>query len=118
VGPEWNGRTVRLKLIPFNYQSPPKFGGRIGYVPAFATEPFGETYYFAALVMPPQGPKSPSIAVSWFGATISEPLREGDEVEAEGRVLLAPGSALAAYWLRIEKARKVVPRTSDIPAFF
>jgi hypothetical protein len=118
LGPEWEGRTVRLRLIAFNYQCPPKYGGRIGYLPEFATDPERETYYFAALVMPPHLPKFTPIAVSWFGATINEPLREGDEVEAEGRVILAPGSALAAYWLRIDKARKIVPRTTDVPAFF
>lgn len=119
LGPEWHGRMVRLRLIPFNYQCPPKYGGAIGYMPAFATDPNRETYYYAALLLPPGHPKEhATLAVSWFGAVVNERLREGDEVEAEGRVLPESGNAIATYWIQIEKARKVVPRTSDVPAFF
>jgi hypothetical protein len=109
---------VRLRLIAQNYQCPPKFGGRIGYMPDFATEPAGPTYYYATLLVPRGGGlEHVSIAVTWFGATLNESLREGDEVEAEGRLMLAAGIPIATYWVRIEKARKVVVRSSEIPAF-
>jgi hypothetical protein len=113
---------VRLRILVLNYQCPPKFGGRIGYMPDFATDPARETYYYAALLVPRNGKVDHvPIAVAWFGATVSERLREGDEVEAEGRIWLAPAKPLAAYWaywVHIDKARKVLPRSSEIPAFF
>ena len=31
---------------------------------------------------------------------------------------LAPGNAVATYWVRIDKARKVLARSSEVPAFF
>jgi hypothetical protein len=119
LGPEWEGKAVRLRLVAFNYHCPPKYGGPIGYMPRFATDPNRETYYYAALVLtPPDARKHVTIAVSWFGAVVNERLREGDEVDVEGRVLLAPGNVIATYWLHVAKARKVVPRTSEVPAFF
>jgi hypothetical protein len=115
----WEGRPVRLRLMALNYQCPPKYGGRIGYMPEFATDPARETYYYAALLVK-RGHEVQylPIAVTWFGATLSERLREGDEIEAQGRLLLAPGNMVATYWMRIEKARKVLARSSEIPALF
>ena len=110
---------MRLRLMALNYQCPPKYGGRIGYMPEFATDPARETYYYATLLVR-RGDKLDHlpIAVAWFGATVSEQLREGDEVEAEGQLRLAPGNAVTTYWVHIEKARKVVVRSSEVPAFF
>lgn len=116
--PDWEGRTVRLRLMVLNYQCPPKFGGRVGYVPEFATEPKGPTYYYAALlVRRADSVEHVRIGVSWSGATLNEELREGDEVEAEGGLMLAAENPIATYWVRIEKARKVAVRSSEIPAF-
>lgn len=116
--PDWEGRSVRLRLMALNYQCPPKYGGRIGYVPDFATDPGSETYYYATLLIHRDGRlQHLSIAVAWAGATLTEPLREGDEIEAEGRLRLANGNQVAPYWVRIEKARKVSLRSSEIPPF-
>jgi 4-amino-4-deoxy-L-arabinose transferase-like glycosyltransferase len=116
---KWAGRSIRLRLVALNYQCPPKFGSRIPYMPAFATDPARETYYYATLLVP-RGPSIEHlpIAVSWFGATINERAREGDEIEAEGVISLAPANQIARYWVHIDKARKVTARTSDIPVFF
>ena len=117
--PEWEGRSVRLRLMAFNYQCPPKFGGAIPYMPEFATDPATETYYYATLlVRHGDSVQHLPIAVAWRGATINERLREGDEVEAEGRLRLAKGNIVAPYWVHIEKARKVLVRSSEIPPFF
>jgi hypothetical protein len=114
--PDWAGRRVRLRLIAHNYQCPPKWGG--GYVPDFASQPAGPTFYYTTLLVPRGGElEQVPIAVTWFGATLNEPLREGDEVEAEGRLLLAAENLVATYWVRIEKARKVAVRSLEIPAF-
>jgi hypothetical protein len=117
--PEWEGRAVRMRFFLMNYQCPPKFAGRVSHVPAFTTEPGGPIFYCGAFKVP--GGKDTDtlpIAVAWFGATLNEPLREGDEVEAEGRLLVAPPTTLATYWLRIDKARKIVGPMSGIPKFF
>jgi hypothetical protein len=119
LDPTWADLSVRLRLIAFNYQCPPKYGGRIDYMPAFATDPARETYYYATLLVNRgQQLERLPIGVAWFGATVNERLREGDEVEAEGQLLLAPANPIARYWVRIEKARRVLVRSSEIPAFF
>jgi hypothetical protein len=114
----WEGRSVRLRLTALNYQCPPKYGGRVSYMPEFTTDPARETYYYATLLVSREGKlEHVPIGVTWFGATVNEPLHEGDEVEAEGQLLLAPQNSVAKYWVRIEKARKVPVRSSEIPAF-
>jgi hypothetical protein len=126
LGPEWEGKTVRVRFTVLNYHCPPKWAGRISYMPDFSTDPGRETYYYGALPMTDAAlamradddqPEYVTLGVSWFGAIVNEGLREGDEVEAEGSVLIAADNPVATYWLRLGKAVKVVPRTSDVPAF-
>jgi hypothetical protein len=111
------GAPVRLRLIAWNYQSPPKWAGRVAYMPEFATDPARETYYYASLLVQRDGAVTAMpIGVAWFGATANEKLREGDEVEAEGTLVQAtPDNAIAKYWIHIRKATKV-PRSIDVPA--
>ena len=114
----WEGQKVRLRFIALNYQCPPKWGGRIGYMPEFTTDPERETYYSAYLLVRRGSDwNRVPIGVTWFGATVNEGLREGDEVDAEGELLAAPPNMIATYWVRIAKARKVVHRSTEIPAF-
>src|SRR5262249_34077269 len=51
-GQDLEGRVVRLRFIVSNYMMPPKFAGRVGYMPAFSTDPNGDTYYYAYLLNP------------------------------------------------------------------
>ena len=125
----WDGRRVRLRLMALNYQCPPKYAGELEYLPHFATDPAGETYYCATLLVNRSGMiEHLPIGVRWSGATMNQVLREGDEVEAEGTLLVPAVKQLSPYltvfasywryWVNIERARRVPVRTTEIPAFF
>jgi hypothetical protein len=116
----WQDRPVRLRFIVTNYMLPPKFAGPVGWMPAMTTDPGGETYYYGYERMNRAGtpPAVRVVGITLFGATVSEPLREGDEVEAEGRIVLVRRTTVATFWIQIVRARKLPTRPSEIPAFY
>jgi 4-amino-4-deoxy-L-arabinose transferase-like glycosyltransferase len=96
------GERVRTRVIVTNYLLPPKNDNDRPEVPWWAAISRRESYYHAHFL------EGGTIAVTYFGAMTSEPLREGDAVEIEGVLLEvhAPGTALRYYtdwWLRAEK---------------
>jgi hypothetical protein len=113
-------RLVRLRFIVSNYMMPPKFLGRVGYVPAFATDPNGETFYYAYLLNPhnPSETLKPSVGVSLSGSTVSEPLREGDSVDGEGVVLLVQPGLIYPYWVRLSRIRKLPFEHKYLPPLY
>jgi hypothetical protein len=117
---QWQGKTVRLRFFATNYMMPPKFAGRVGWMPDFTTDPARETYYYGyQRVTGPNGPQPfRVVGVSLFGAEVSEPLREGDEVEAEGLVNSVLKTPVATYWIQVTRARKLPTPSSEAPAFF
>jgi hypothetical protein len=98
---------------------PPKFAGPVGYMPAFSTDPNGDTYYYAYLVNPrnPSETLKPSIGVSLVGSVVSEPLREGDAVDGEGVVLLVQPGTFYPYWVRLSRIRKLPYPHKYLPSF-
>ena len=113
-------RLVRLRFIVSNYMMPPKFVGRIGYVPAFATDPNAETFYYAYLLNPrnPSQTLKPSLGVSLAGSIVSEPLHEGDAVDGQGLVLLVQSDALFPYWVQLSRIRKLPFSRGSLPSFY
>jgi len=118
--PNLDRRVVRLRFIVSNYMMPPKFAGRVGYLPEFATDPSGETFYYAYLLDPrnPSQTLKPSIGVSLAGSTISEPLHEGDAVDGEGLLLLVQPGAFCPYWVRLSRIHKLPFPHKYLPSLY
>jgi hypothetical protein len=97
------GERVRLRAFLTNYQLPPKNDADRKEVPWFAALPWRETYYHASVL------GGGTVGVTYFGAMLGSPLREGDLVEIEGVLLVTPkpgGGPLRYYtdwWLKADK---------------
>jgi hypothetical protein len=110
------GQPVRLRGMLTNYMYPPKFAGAVGWVPAFATEPAGPTfYYLTPLQSDLRSPASSTVGVSFLGAEVSAELREGDAVDLEGTLLHVDRAS--GLWVRAERVVKLPIDRRELPAF-
>jgi len=118
--PILEGQVVRLRVIVTNYMMPPKFAGPVPYLPAFSTDPNGEPFYYAYLFNPanPADHVPYMVGVSLVGSTISEPLHEGDAVDAMGLVLWDRPGVLFPYWVHLSRIRKLPIARESLPKFF
>jgi hypothetical protein len=98
------GQRVRATYIVSNEMYPPKFQGFVPWLPRFASDPRGETYYFG------YWPEGHSIGVAYTGAAVEAGVREGDAVEVEGVVIAEGSGDEAPYWVRAEKVRRLRTR--------
>ena len=108
------GERVRLRALVTNEQLPPKNDTDRREVPWFAAHPRRETYYHATVVGP-----GGTVGVTYFGAMLGSPLREGDLVEIEGVLLVTPkpgGGPLRYYtdwWLKADKVVRLADGAGD-----
>jgi dolichyl-phosphate-mannose-protein mannosyltransferase len=117
-GPLAAGDLVRARCMITNYMAPPKSVGRVPGVPAFASDPSRETYYFTyQLTGEPRPRIAATIGVTFQGAVLSEPLREGDAVDIEGEVVWFDSGASPPLWLQARRVRKLPIAASDLPPF-
>lgn len=117
------GEKVRLTCRATNYMLPPKTYQSIPYIPAFASDPMRETFYYGYNPATGQS-RSLSIPIVWrekyvpityFGAAADCLIREDDLVEVEARIIfIDKNSPLAAeeernnqVWLKAEKVRRI-----------
>ncbi|HEY3160318.1 MAG TPA: hypothetical protein VGJ78_15240 [Vicinamibacterales bacterium] len=113
------GQRVRILGMLTNYMYPPKFAGAVGWVPSFATDPVGPTFYYLA-GMGPDGTRVGTrfaVGVTFRGAQISEPLREGDAVEVAGEVLQDDRQGPSGLWLRALLIKKLPISADRLPPF-
>jgi hypothetical protein len=99
------GQRIRMMLVPSNYMWPPKFAGKVDWVPDFATDPHGETFYLADLIQDSR-PRIGQVAVSYFGARLNSTIREGDHVDVEGTLLLSQPGKWPDFWVRAHKVQQ------------
>lgn len=110
------GARARALIMVSNYMCPPKYAGPVPSVPAFASDPSGPQYFYGYLVTADARPQIGSpVGVTFSGAELSEPLREGDVAEVEAMV--AHRSDALGVWLRVERARKLAVARASTPAF-
>ncbi len=95
-----NGDRVRLRCKVTNYMLPPKKYGSHDFLPAFASDPSRENFYYA---YPLEGG---IIGMTYFGTSMNTQIREGDIVEIEGIILLYQRNTTLSnldFWLKAEK---------------
>lgn len=112
------GKRVRLRCLLSNYMYPPKFVGPVDGIPAFATDPGGPIFYYGYLLTRGATPSlGPVVGLTFTGARLIEPVREGDAVEIEGEVLRGAADAGAGFWLRAIVIKKLAVPAAALPPF-
>ncbi len=113
------GQHVAFRCMVSNNMYPPKFAGQVPNLPAFATDPNRETYYYASVLNEANPPAVLGIvAVSFRGAVFNRVIREGEAVEVEGEVLaLQTLAGTAPAWIRVTHARALGLSPSYLPPY-
>lgn len=112
------GQKVRARAMLSNYMLPPKFAGSVPWLPTFVSDPQREGYFFAYLLGPvATGGTGEWIGVTFVGAQVSEPLREGDAVDLAGVLLHLPAGDKQGYFVRAEAVRRLPVDSSALPPF-
>ncbi|MEO8360830.1 MAG: hypothetical protein ABI672_12435 [Vicinamibacteria bacterium] len=96
------GDRVRFTGRVSNYMLPPKFAGQVPYLPAFASDPSREQYYYAF----PNDSAPGFVGLTLFGATANTLIRENQLVDIEGPILYVDTTNTllpAWYWMRAER---------------
>jgi len=107
-----NGQTIRVRVKVSNYMFPPKYAGAVPWIPKFATDPKRETYYYA---YPLEGG---NIGMSFFGARLDSPVREGDVVEVEGAIgYKNEHSDRPKFWIKAKKLKSLVNNTDKLRTY-
>lgn len=113
-----SGDLVRLRCMLSNYMFPPKGTGAVPGLPAFATDPRRETYYYAYLLSDADRPVIVgTIPLAFLGAETSDGLREGDVAEVEASVVSIEPQGMAQLWLHARRVKKLPLLVSQLPAF-
>jgi hypothetical protein len=96
------GDRIRFRCRVTNDMLPPRWIGRISYLPSFAWDPARETYYYSY----PADSAPGACGLSLFGATTNGEVRENDMVDVEGTILYVDreNQSLAVwFWVKADK---------------
>jgi len=103
------GERVIVSFTVSNYMLPPKFHQPMPYMHPPATDPRGPHYFYAYESTPGLHHEGRRLGVTFFGATLSEMIHEGDTIEAEGVIeairdpQIDPTRLGPLVWMRILK---------------
>lgn len=112
------GSRARARVMLSNYMYPPKFVGPVTFVPPFATDRGAPQYYFAYLLSADEQPLlGPPLGVTFAGAQLNEPVREGDAAELEGVIEHSAPRSVTGYWMRVTKVRRLPIARERMPVF-
>jgi hypothetical protein len=112
------GDRVRVRCMVTNYMYPPKHVGPVPEVPAFASDPEGDVYFFAYLLVEDRPPVlTGTIGVTFHGAQQRELVREGDAVEIEGEIVYGATQGDTSFWLRAERVQRLPLPPAELPPF-
>jgi len=107
------GRRIRVKLITSNNMFPPKYAGRVPWVPEFASNPGSETYYMGDMF--PELSQGGRVGITYFGARLNAIVREGDYVDVEGTLILSQPGKWPDFWVKAHKVKLDSLAASTIP---
>ena len=112
------GTRARARVMLSNYMYPPKFAGPVTFVPRFATDRGSPQYFFAYLISDGGAPSlGQAIGVTFAGAALNEPVREGDAAELEGIIEHGAPDSVTGYWMRVDKVRRLPIPREQMPVF-